>query len=118
LFFSHSITLPRSYFLNLNGPVPIWASGLFRSPNLSSTCFAAMRHHADDTALRNGSGAGNLSLTWNVCGSTISVPATSGLRVAPHFGLLNSGFSTRSNVAFTSVAVNGWPSCHFTPLRR
>jgi len=116
-FFSHSITLPRSYFLNLNGPVPIWASAEFRSPYLVRMCLAATRHHADAIEGRNGAAA-NLSLNSTVLASTASTLATIGLSEAPHLGLLKSGLSTRSKEAFTSAELNGWPSCHFTFFRR
>ena len=114
---SHSITLPRSYFLNLNGPVPICASGALRSPYLASTCLAAIRHQAEATEGRNGA-AGNLSWNVTVFRSTASTLATMGLSEAPHLGLLKSGWRTRSKVALTSAEEKAWPSCHFTPLRR
>jgi hypothetical protein len=78
---------------------------------------AATRHHADATEGRKGAAA-NFSLNSTVFGSTASTLATIGLSAAPHFGLLNSGLRMRSNEAFTSAELNGWPSCHFTFLRR
>src|SRR5882724_7647060 len=109
--------LPRSYFLNLNGPVPIWASGPLRSPYFARMCLAATRHHAEATEGRKGA-AGNLSWKVTVLASTASTLATIGFSEAPHFGLLKSGLRMRSNVAFTSAEEKGWPSCHLTPLRR
>ena len=117
MFFSHSITEPRSYFLNLNGPVPIWASGRLRSPYFSSTCLAATRHHAEAMAAGKY-GTGYFSVNCTVAASAASTEATSGLREAPHFGLLKSGLRMRSNDAFTSAEEKGCPSCHLTPRRR
>jgi len=59
-----------------------------------------------------------LSLNSTVLGSTASTLATIGLSAAPHLGLLNCGFSTRSNEALTSAELKGWPSCHVTFFRR
>src|SRR5713101_6665370 len=80
-------------------------------------CLAATRHHAEASEGRKGA-AGNLSLNCTVLASMTSTPATMGLRDAPHLGLWNSGFRMRSNDAFTSAELKGWPSCHLTPLRR
>ena len=80
-------------------------------------CLAATRHHAEAIDGRNGAAA-NLSLNSTVPGSTASTLATIGLSAAPHLGLLKSGLSTRSKEVFTSAELKGWPSCHFTFLRR
>src|SRR5712691_10977789 len=79
-------------------------------------CLAATRHHADAIEGRKGAAA-NLSLNSTVLASIASTLATIGLSDAPHLGLLKSGLSTRSKVAFTSAELNGWPSCHFTFFR-
>src|SRR5882672_6270585 len=72
------MTEPRSYFLNLNGPVPIWASGRLRSPYFSSTCLAATRHHAEAMAAGKY-GTGYFSVNGTVAASAASIEATSGL---------------------------------------
>src|SRR5260370_24109571 len=111
------MTLPRWSFLNLNGPVPTWASGALRSPYLARMCLAATRHHAEAIDGRKGAAA-NLSLNSTVLESTASTLATIGFSAAPPLGLLKSGLSTRSELGFTPPQLEGWPSCHLTFFRK
>src|SRR2546422_817577 len=67
-------------------------------------------------------GCGRLRWNTTVCAPGVSIDSTFAYQSLR--GLMRSlaGASgpsrTMSNVNFTSFDVKGWPSCHFTPLRR
>jgi hypothetical protein len=72
--------------------------------------------------MSSSDGCWRLSRKTTVCGSGVSIASM--LTYQSPRGLRRSlaGASlaprTTSNVYFTSFAVNGWPSCHLTFLRR
>ena len=72
--------------------------------------------------MRSREGCGRLRRKTTVCGSAVSTAST--LAYQSLRGLMRSlpwasGASrSMSKVNLTSFAVKGWPSCHFTPLRR
>jgi hypothetical protein len=67
-------------------------------------------------------GCGRLRWNTTVCGSGVSIVWTfayQSLRGLMRSLAAASGASrSMSKVYLTSFEVNGWPSCHFTPLRR
>jgi hypothetical protein len=75
-----------------------------------------------DASIISSEGCGRLRWKITVWESATSMDSTfayqslRGLRRS--FAGVSFASRTMSNVYFTSFAVNGWPSCHFTFLRR
>ena len=72
--------------------------------------------------MSSSEGWGRCSRKMTVNGSGVSVASTLAYHSLRGDRRSRAGASaasrTTSKVYFTSFAVNGWPSCHFTPLRR
>ena len=114
---SSSIICPRVYSFSLNGPVPTqrWRSS-------ASGTWAGYTGEYPDASIRINEGWGRLSRKITVWASGASMAST--LAYQSFRGLKRSlaGASlasrTTSKVYLTSAEENGFPSCHFTFLRR
>jgi hypothetical protein len=72
--------------------------------------------------MASSEGCGRLRRKTTVVGSGASIASTFTYQSLRGFRRRRAGCSgasrTTSKVYFTSFEVNGWPSCHFTSLRR
>ena len=108
---SNSTYWSVTYWLNLNGPVPIGASP-------TRCCSPALRRHGGQRMLgqdhhlghRSSMPASGASFTTAVCSSGVSTAEIALNRAARP---IRSRILGKSPVNLTSLDVNGLPSCHF-----